>query len=196
MSEAIGPFSPVGAAFTKSSQNPRAHNRKGGGGGVGIQGVQLAKAMGMRPIVIDTGSAKKALALEMGAEHFLDFREISNVAEEVCKIADGIGAHGVFVTAPASYKDALSYLGSRVGGRLMCIGIRMLSNRLPPVLVRRLETQLTLAIHSYCKYCDNSCQPSSHYCQELSHNWHHDRDFGRCRQDARIRETGIAEADL
>jgi len=31
----------------------------GGGGGVGIQGVQLAKAMGMRPIVIDTGESKK-----------------------------------------------------------------------------------------------------------------------------------------
>lgn len=45
----------------------------GGGGGVGIQGVQLAKAMGMRPIVIDCGDAKRKLSLEMGAEEFVDF---------------------------------------------------------------------------------------------------------------------------
>jgi propanol-preferring alcohol dehydrogenase len=45
----------------------------GGGGGVGIQGVQLAKAMGMRPIVIDSGDAKRKLSLEMGAEEFVDF---------------------------------------------------------------------------------------------------------------------------
>lgn len=44
----------------------------GGGGGVGIQGVQLAKAMGMRPIVIDSGSQKKDLCLKLGAEEFID----------------------------------------------------------------------------------------------------------------------------
>lgn len=45
----------------------------GGGGGVGIQGVQLAKVMGMRLIVVDMGAVKRALALEMGAETFVDF---------------------------------------------------------------------------------------------------------------------------
>lgn len=35
----------------------------GGGGGVGIQGVQLARAMGMRPIVVDGGEEKKKLSL-------------------------------------------------------------------------------------------------------------------------------------
>lgn len=30
----------------------------GGAGGVGIQGVQIAAALGMRPIVIDTGNEK------------------------------------------------------------------------------------------------------------------------------------------
>ncbi|KAL2841865.1 glycosyl hydrolase family 76-domain-containing protein [Aspergillus pseudoustus] len=95
----------------------------GGGGGVGIQGVQLAHAMGMRPLVVDTGDDKRALALKMGAEAFFDFKKEADTAAAVIKIADGIGAHGVFVTAQAAYPTALAYLGQRVGGAVMCIGI-------------------------------------------------------------------------
>lgn len=95
----------------------------GGGGGVGIQGVQIAKGMGFRPIVIDTGDDKKKLALEMGAEAFIDFKTSADVAKEVIATADGIGAHGVFVTAPAGYKTAVSLVGERIGAKVMCIGI-------------------------------------------------------------------------
>lgn len=69
----------------------------GGGGGVGIQGVQLAHAMGLRAIVVDTGAERASLAKRSGAEHFIDFREIPNPAEEVVKLTEG-GAHAVFVT--------------------------------------------------------------------------------------------------
>ncbi|KAJ5399433.1 hypothetical protein N7465_009922 [Penicillium sp. CMV-2018d] len=95
----------------------------GGGGGVGIQGVQLAKGMGMRPIVVDTGASKHKLALEMGAEAFVDFKEVADPAKAVIEIADGVGAHGVFVTAPAAYKTAVSFIGDRIGGVVMCIGL-------------------------------------------------------------------------
>jgi len=95
----------------------------GGGGGVGIQGVQLAKAMGMRPIVIDSGAQKKKLSLEMGAEAFIDFKEVSDPAEEVKKVAGGIGAHGVVVTAFQAYPNAISYIGDRIGGVIMCVGL-------------------------------------------------------------------------
>jgi propanol-preferring alcohol dehydrogenase len=95
----------------------------GGAGGVGIQGVQLAKAMGFRPIVIDTGEAKKKLSLEMGAEAFVDFKETPDVGAEVKKIADGIGAHGVFVTGVPAYKTAIELTGDRVSAKVMCIGL-------------------------------------------------------------------------
>jgi len=95
----------------------------GGGGGVGIQGVQLAKAMGMRPIVIDGGAAKRKLSLEMGAEVFIDFTEVPNVAEEVKKAANGVGAHGVIVTAYQAYKDAISYIGDRISGVVVCVAL-------------------------------------------------------------------------
>lgn len=98
--------------------------RIGGGGGVGIQGVQLAKIMGFRPIAVDTGAAKRRLCLEMGAEEFIDFKEVEDAAAAVVKITDGKGAHGVIVTAPQAYASAISYLGRRVKGIVVCVGMR------------------------------------------------------------------------
>jgi propanol-preferring alcohol dehydrogenase len=96
----------------------------GGGGGVGIQGVQLAKAMGYRPIAIDTGAAKRELCLKMGATHFVDFKETESVTAAIIELTDGIGAHAVIVTAPAAYKDAVSFTGRRVRSKVLCIGLR------------------------------------------------------------------------
>lgn len=96
----------------------------GGGGGVGIQGVQLAKAMGYRAIAIDTGDAKRELCLKMGATHFIDFKTTENVVNRVLEITDGIGAHAVIVTAAAAYKDAVAYTGVRVRSKVLCVGLR------------------------------------------------------------------------
>jgi propanol-preferring alcohol dehydrogenase len=96
----------------------------GGGGGVGIQGIQLAKAMGFRPIAVDSGKEKRWMCLRLGAEAFIDFREVKDAAAEVVKIADGKGAHAVFVTAPQAYKGAQAYLGSRIHSKILCIGLR------------------------------------------------------------------------
>ena len=69
----------------------------GGGGGVGIQGVMIARACGLRAIVVDTGAEKRSLAMKMGAEAFVDFKEVGeNLAEEVKKVTGGVGSHGVF----------------------------------------------------------------------------------------------------
>ncbi|KAL6863270.1 hypothetical protein ACO1O0_003517 [Amphichorda felina] len=94
----------------------------GGGGGVGIQVVQVAKVFGFRAIVVDVGDAKRELSLEMGADDFVDIQKVSDPVAEVARLTNG-GAHGVFVTAPPAYKNALDYIGSRVGGVVMCIGL-------------------------------------------------------------------------
>jgi len=93
----------------------------GGGGGVGIQGVQLAAAMGIRPIVVDTGDERRKLTKSLGAEHFVDFKD-GDPVKEVLELTGG-GAHAVFVTAVQSYPIALGYLGARAGGQIMCIGL-------------------------------------------------------------------------
>jgi alcohol dehydrogenase, propanol-preferring len=69
----------------------------GGGSGVGIQGVQLAAAMGLRPIVVDTGDERKALATTLGAEHFVDFQKVKDPVSAVLDLTEG-GADGVFIT--------------------------------------------------------------------------------------------------
>lgn len=89
----------------------------GGGGGVGIQGVQLASAMGIRPIVVDTGEERRKLALGLGAEHFIDFQD-GDPVKQVVELTEG-GAHGVFVTAVQSYPISLGYLGTRAGAQIM-----------------------------------------------------------------------------
>jgi propanol-preferring alcohol dehydrogenase len=97
----------------------------GGGGGVGHMGIQIAKAMGMRCIAIDGGDEKRDLCLKtLGAEEFVDFTKVKSVEEEVMRITGGVGAHGIFVTAgsAAAYKSAPMMV--RVGGRVMCIGLR------------------------------------------------------------------------
>lgn len=90
----------------------------GGGGGVGIQGVQLAVAMGLRAIVVDTGAERREMCKKYGAEHFVDFKEVEDTCAEVVKLTEG-GAHGVFVTAVQSYPTSLGYLGGRIGGVVM-----------------------------------------------------------------------------
>lgn len=77
----------------------------------------------MRPIAIDGGEAKKKLCMEMGAEAFVDFREIKDVPAEVVRIADGVGAHGVLVTAYQAYQDAIKYVGKRKGPVIMVIAL-------------------------------------------------------------------------
>ncbi|KAL4784130.1 glycosyl hydrolase family 76-domain-containing protein [Aspergillus varians] len=133
----------------------------GGGGGVGIQGVQLASAMGMRPIVVDTGDDKRALALKMGAEAFIDFKKVEKPAAAVIETADGVGGHGVFVTAQAAYPTALGYLGTRIGGAVMCIGIAPAGSMSIPVdpnilLFKNTRIQGTLAgnLHDTAKALD------------------------------------------
>jgi D-arabinose 1-dehydrogenase-like Zn-dependent alcohol dehydrogenase len=88
-------------------------------------GIQIARAMGMRTIAIDGGAEKKDLCLNtLGAEEFVDFTAVKSVEEEVMRITGGVGAHGIFVTAgsAAAYKSAPQMV--RIGGRVMCIGLR------------------------------------------------------------------------
>lgn len=90
-------------------------------------GVQIAKAMGMRVIAIDGGKEKEKLCYELGAEAFVDFTAVESVEAEVMRITGGGGAHGIFVTAgsAAAYKSAPFM--ARVGGKVMCVGLRKCS---------------------------------------------------------------------
>lgn len=91
---------------------------------MGHTGVQLAKAMGMRVIGVDSGDTKRKLCMKLDCEAFVDFTRVKDVAEEVMRITDEKGAHGVFVMAMsnAAYEAAPEIM--RVAGRVMCVGLR------------------------------------------------------------------------
>ena len=96
----------------------------GAGGGVDHMGVELAKAMGFRVIGIDSGQTKREFCGKLGCEAFVDFIETKSVKDEILRITCGRGAYGIFVTAGSikAYRSAPAMV--RVGGRVMCIGLR------------------------------------------------------------------------
>lgn len=79
--------------------------------------------MGMRVIGIDAGPEKEKICLELGCEPFIDFAKSSNLSGEVRKIAEGKGAHGVFVTASSSAGYKVAPRMVRVGGVVVCVGM-------------------------------------------------------------------------
>jgi propanol-preferring alcohol dehydrogenase len=94
----------------------------GAGGGLGHLGLQYAKAMGMRVIAIDGGDEKAKLCKDLGAEEYLDFTSVKDMAAEVTRITK-YGAHAVIVFAASkeSYAAAPNFL--RPGGTVVAVGL-------------------------------------------------------------------------
>jgi propanol-preferring alcohol dehydrogenase len=94
----------------------------GAGGGLGHLGLQYAKAMGMRVIAIDGGDEKAKLCKDLGAEEYLDFTSVKDMAAEITRITK-YGAHAVIVFAASkeSYAAAPNFL--RPGGTVVAVGL-------------------------------------------------------------------------
>ena len=94
----------------------------GAGGGLGHLACQIAsRGMGLRVIGIDAGS-KKDLAVECGAEVFIDY-EKSNAEEEVKKATGGLGAQAVLVLTAANGAYAMAMGLLKFGGTCVCVGL-------------------------------------------------------------------------
>lgn len=63
----------------------------GASGGVGLAGVQLAKALGARVIAVGRTEDKRNFALEQGADHTIEFKP-EGFKERVMELTDGHGA--------------------------------------------------------------------------------------------------------
>lgn len=76
----------------------------------------------MRVIAVDAGDDKAALCRELGAEVFIDFKKVQDLAKEVMRTTT-YGAHGVVVYAAskAGYAAAPELL--RVGGTVVAVGL-------------------------------------------------------------------------
>ena len=102
--------------------------------------------MALRVIGIDDGS-KEQLVRDCGAEHFIDVTKYDDksVAEEVVKVAGGLGASAVIVCAGSNkaYAQALDFL--RYNGTVVCVGVpegelQPIANSYPPGIIFKQAT--------------------------------------------------------
>ena len=90
-----------------------------GVGGLGHLGIQYAHAAGFETVAVSRGTEKKDLALDLGADHYVD-SEATDPAEELQKLG---GAKVVLATAPSAgaVESVLGGLGT--DGELVAVGI-------------------------------------------------------------------------
>jgi len=94
----------------------------GAGGGLGHFGTQYAKAMGMRVIAVDGGEEKAKLCKDLGAEQYIDFTQVKDIAAEVMKITT-YGAQGVIVFAATKEGYGIAPSLLRPGGTVVAVGL-------------------------------------------------------------------------
>ncbi|MBI4610878.1 MAG: alcohol dehydrogenase catalytic domain-containing protein [Candidatus Rokubacteria bacterium] len=115
----------------------------GGGGGVGIHGVQMARLCGGRVIGVDLGDAKLQQMKACGADEVID-ATAGDWSERVLRLTEGKGVEAVidFVASRRTLETSMKCLGRM--GRLVIIGHR------PPAVFKELPdfTVNPLEVHS------------------------------------------------
>jgi propanol-preferring alcohol dehydrogenase len=116
----------------------------GAGGGVGVHGVQVAKAFGARVIAADVSDEKLAFARDWGADEVVNVRSVRNLAAEVRRLTDGKGADAAvdYVGRDETLQACIDSLG--VGGRAVAIGTRPEGNAATVVSVDLVQTEKTV----------------------------------------------------
>ena len=86
-------------------------------GGLGHLGVQFAKELGFKTVVISRGQDKQELAKQLGAHIYID-TEVSDVGEELAKLG---GAQVILATAPNSKAISALVGGLANNGKLLIV---------------------------------------------------------------------------
>jgi D-arabinose 1-dehydrogenase-like Zn-dependent alcohol dehydrogenase len=93
----------------------------GGGGGVGVHAVALARALGARPLCVDIGKTKLDLARASGAEWTVDATE-GGFDEAVAEYTGGKGADVVVEMVGTSATVGPSFRSLSKTGRMVLVG--------------------------------------------------------------------------
>ncbi|QTD46793.1 NAD(P)H-quinone oxidoreductase [Ottowia testudinis] len=95
---------------------------QGGTSGIGVTAIQMAKAAGATVIVTAGSDEKCAAALELGADHAINYKA-SDFAEEARKLTDGRGVDVILDMVAGDYvKREVECLAE--GGRLVIIAVQ------------------------------------------------------------------------
>lgn len=96
----------------------------GAGGGLGLHGIQVARAFGARVIAVDVSEAKLAAASEWGADEVINVNECDSVPDAVRSLTRGRGVQAAidYVGARTTFGDCIESLAT--AGRAIAIGSR------------------------------------------------------------------------
>jgi propanol-preferring alcohol dehydrogenase len=122
-------------AIKKSGANSQHNMVIFGAGGLGLMGVQIARAITNANIIcVDIDEAKLATAKELGADHTVNSKDPEAV-QKIMSLCNGKGAECIidFVNAPPTVKMGLAVIRKR--GTLILVGLFGGSIELPLVSV-------------------------------------------------------------
>jgi NADPH:quinone reductase-like Zn-dependent oxidoreductase len=113
-----------------------------GSGGVSIFALQFARMFGARVIATSSSAAKAERLKKMGAEAVIDYRATPDWDKETMKLTGGRGAD-ITVEVGGAGTLARSFLATRLGGRIVVIGLLsgMAEVDPMPILRRNLRVQ-------------------------------------------------------
>src|SRR5690606_3507172 len=92
-----------------------------GCGGVGLNVVQIAAALGARGVGVDTAPAKRDWARRLGAQAVLDPAADPRLERALRDLTDG-GADIVFEVVGKPETQELAVAAARIGGRVVLVG--------------------------------------------------------------------------
>ncbi len=120
----------------------------GAGGGVGVHGIQVAKAFGARVIAADISDEKLEYAKQWGADEVINVRAVNDVAAAAKKLTDGKGVEAAvdYVGAPQTFSAAIAALTA--AGRAVVIGAKPGNVEVNPIELLITEKIVTGSRHS------------------------------------------------
>jgi NADPH:quinone reductase-like Zn-dependent oxidoreductase len=113
-----------------------------GSGGVSIFALQFARMFGARVIATSSSAAKAARLKQMGAEAVIDYRATPDWDKETMRLTGGRGAD-ITVEVGGAGTLPRSFMATRVGGRIVVIGLLSGAAEVDPmpILRRNLRVQ-------------------------------------------------------
>lgn len=120
----------------------------GAAGGVGVHGIQVAKAFGARVIAADISDEKLEFAKKWGADELINVRAVNDIAEAAKKLTDGKGVDAAvdYVGSSETFTAAIEALAT--AGRAVLIGAKPSSVQIDPLNLLIHEKTITGSRHS------------------------------------------------
>ncbi|KXS14762.1 alcohol dehydrogenase GroES domain-containing protein [Gonapodya prolifera JEL478] len=148
--EKAGPCGCAGVTVTGAIR--RANVPKGGwigfsgAGGLGLMGVQVAKALGYKTLAIDIDDGKLAEAKKLGADVVVNAAtapaDKGGLPGAVIAQTDGKGLHALLVVTTAASAFESSWMLVRGGGTVVFIGVTMAEVKYMPVVILSKEIKI------------------------------------------------------